>query len=149
MLSIVILHFVVINYFNYNEGKYMKLLTNHISCCNDRMLATHIIDSSRDVRAIFNKRFNEYRKAFVAYIKENDKKAHLIACKMCECFGVSDRDIANLVPAEFLFFDLLKAREEYFRGTMETFKIDDSSKYKFDVERLIRDLQESNKELEL
>src|SRR5271157_4446222 len=117
IMIMVIVHFAVINYFNYIRDKYIYLLTNHIRCCHNRMLATNIIDSSLDFRAIFWKRFSEYRKALVADISEEN--SFHIGCTMCECFGVSDRNVVNLLQAMHLFANYLKIYEEYIYAVMK------------------------------
>lgn len=97
-----------------------------------------------DFRAIFLKRFNEYRDAFVSDI--NEEGFYVIGSKMCECFGVSNKDPRCFVPAMKLFVDNLKVDEEYFCGIMKRFKIDETSKFKFDVKRLIRDAEQARKQ---
>ena len=143
ILIMVMMFFAIMKYFNYNKEKYNNLLTNYISCCQDRMLATYIIDKSIDIRTIFIKRFDEYRKALDADIKEDG--FYVTGRKMCECLGVSDNDLANYMPAMHVFTNNMKAEDKYFCEIMEMFEIDESSKCKFDVELLILCAQEARK----
>jgi len=139
ILDMVIMHFVVKAYFDFNENQYMPFLSHYTSYCHDRMVAMRIIERSFDFNTAFVTRLNEYQEAL--HDDMSSKSCLVTGRKMCEYFGVPHTDIRYCFPAAQLFVKYIDATRQAFSGLMKIYKIDETSEFTFDEKHLIYDFR--------